>query len=84
MKKFTSWEEVFESFTNEEKSEIRAQVADTCGYEDVSDEKICNDVRDYFDEFVGNSTTNCYSNDVPDVVDEHWVYSKENFLWALS
>ena len=39
---------------------------------------------DYFDEFVGDSTTNCYHNDVPDVVDEHWVYSKENFLWALS
>lgn len=84
MKEFTSWEEVFEAFSEAEKSEIRAQVADTCGQEDVSDEKICNDVRDYFDEFVGDSTTNCYHNDVPDVVDEHWVYSKENFLWALS
>lgn len=31
MKKFTSWEEVFESFTNEEKTELRSQVADTCG-----------------------------------------------------
>ena len=84
MKEFTSWEEVFEAFSEAEKSEIRAQVADTYGQEDVSDEKICNDVRDYFDEFVGDSTTNCYNNDVPDVIDEHWVYSKQNFLWALS
>ena len=84
MKEFTSWEEVFEAFSEAEKNEIRAQVADTYGQEDVSDEKICNDVRDYFDEFVGDSTTNCYNNDVPDVIDEHWVYSKQNFLWALS
>ena len=31
MKEFTSWEEVFEAFSEAEKSEIRAQVADTCG-----------------------------------------------------
>lgn len=28
---FTSWEEVFEAFSEAEKSEIRAQVADICG-----------------------------------------------------
>lgn len=83
MKEFTSWEEVFESFSEVEKDEIRAQVADTCGQETVSDEKICEDVENYFEEYVGDSTANCYGNEVPDVADEHWVYSKENFLWAL-
>lgn len=79
MKEFTSWEEVFEAFSEVEKSEIRAQVADTCGQETVSDEKVCADVESYFDEYVGDSTANCYGNEVPDVVDEHWVYSKKIF-----
>ena len=83
MKEFTSWEEVFEAFSEVEKDEIRAQVAD-CRQENISDEKICNDVRKYFDEFVGDSTANYYGNEVPDVSDEHWIYSRENFLWALS
>lgn len=83
MKEFTSWEKVFEAFSEVEKDEIRAQVAD-CRQETVSDEKICADVENYFEEFVGDNTANCYGNEVPDVVDEHWVYSKENFLWALS
>ena len=52
--------------------------------EAVSDEKICADVENYFEEYVGDSTANCYGYEVPDVVDEHWIYSRENFLWALS
>lgn len=83
MKKFNSWEEVFESFTNEEKAEIRSQVADVCGYESVSDEKIWTDVENYFNEYV-DGTTNCYGNEVPDTVDGQPAYTKENFLWALS
>lgn len=83
MKKFNSWEEVFESFTNEEKAEIRSQVADVCGQESVSDEKIWTDVENYFNEYV-DGTTNCYGNEVPDTVDGQLAYTKENFLWALS
>lgn len=45
----------FESFSEIEKDEIRAQ-------ENISDEKICADVE------------NCYGNEVPDVVNEHWIY----------
>lgn len=59
------------------KQKIRVQ-------ENISDEKICADVENYFEEYVGDSTANCYGNEVPDVVNEHWVYSRENFLWALS
>lgn len=84
MEKFSSWEEVFEALSEEEKNEIRKQVADTCGQENVNDEKICNDVGNYFDEFVGDSTTNCYNNNVPDVIDGRYAYTKKNFLWALS
>ena len=83
MKKFNSWEEVFESFTNEEKAEIRSQVADVCGQESVSDEKIWADVENYFNEYV-DGTTNCYGNEVHDTVDGQPAYTKENFLWALS
>lgn len=83
MKKFNSWEEVFESFTNKEKAEIRSQVADVCGQESVSDEKIWTDVENYFNEYV-DGTTNCYGNEVPDTVDGQPAYTKENFLWALS
>ena len=83
MKKFNSWEEVFKSFTNEEKAEIRSQVADVCGQESVSDEKIWTDVENYFNEYV-DGTTNCYANEVPDTVDLQPAYTKENFLWALS
>lgn len=83
MKKFNNWEEVFESFTNEEKAEIRSQVADVCEQESVSDEKIWTDVENYFNEYV-DGTTNCYGNEVPDTVDGQPVYTKENFLWALS
>ncbi len=81
---FANWEEVFESFSEIEKDKIRAQVTNACGQEAVSDEKICAEVENYFDEYVGDSTANCYGNEVPDVVNEHWVYSRENFLWALS
>ena len=83
MKKFNSWEEVFKSFTSEEKAEIRSQVADVCGQESVSDEKIWTDVENYFNEYV-DGTTNCYGNEVPDNVDLQPAYTKENFLWALS
>ena len=74
---FANWEEVFESFSEIEKDEIRAQ-------ENISDEKICADVENYFKEYVGDSTANCYGEEVPDVVNEHWIYSRKNFLWALS
>ena len=46
---FANWEEVFESFSEIEKDEIRAQ-------ENISDEKICADVENYFEEYVGDST----------------------------
>ena len=71
---FANWEEVFESFSKIEKHT----------QENISDEKICADVENYFEEYVGDSTANCYGEEVPDVVNEHWVYSRENFLWALS
>ena len=38
---FVNWEEVFESFSEIEKDEIRTQ-------ENISDEKICADVENYF------------------------------------
>lgn len=47
---FANWESEIE------KDKIRAQVTDTCGQEAVSDEKICADVENYFDEYVGDST----------------------------
>ena len=84
---FANWEEVFESFSEIEKDKIRAQVTDTCGQEAVSDENICANVEEYFDVYVGivnDGTSNCFGNMVPDVVNGHWVYSRENFLWALS
>lgn len=34
----------------------------------------CADVENYFEEYVGDSTANCYGNEVPDVVNEHWIY----------
>ena len=37
-----------------------------------------------FEEYVGDSTANCYGEEVPVVVNEQWVYSRDNFLWALS
>lgn len=52
---FANWEEVFESFS--EKDEIRTQ-------ENISDEKICADIENYFEEYVGHSTANCYGNEV--------------------
>ena len=60
-KMFANWEEVFESFSEIEKDEIRTQ-------ENISDEKICADIENYFEEYVGHSTANCYGNEVPDVV----------------
>ena len=84
---FANWEEVFESFSEIEKDEIRAESfskIEKRTQENISDEKICADVENYFEEYVGDSTANCYGEEVPDVVNEHWIYSRENFLWALS
>lgn len=68
---FANWEEVFESFSEIEKDKIRAQITNVCGQEAVDDEKICADVEYYFEEYVGDSTANCFGEEVPDVVNEH-------------
>ena len=80
---FSSWEDVFMSFTDKEKAEIKANAADVCGGEFVTDDKIVSDVAIYFDEYVDGSE-NVYQNEVPDVVSGVPAFTKANFLWALS
>ena len=80
---FNSWEDVFISFTDKEKAEIKANAADICGVEFVTDDKVVSDVAIYFDEYVGGSE-NVYQNEVPDVVNGVPAFTKANFLWALS
>ena len=80
---FSSWEDVFMSFTDKEKAEIKANAADICGVEFVTDDKVVSDVAIYFDEYVDGSE-NVYQNEVPDVVDGVPAFTKANFLWALS
>ena len=71
---FDSWEDVFMSFTDKEKAEIKAN---------ATDDKIIRDVSIYFDEYVDGSQ-NVYQNEVPDVVSGVPAFTKTNFLWALS
>ena len=71
---FSSWEDVFMSFTDKEKAEIKANAAD---------DKVIRDVSIYFDEYVDGSQ-NVYQNEVPDVVNGVPAFTKANFLWALS
>ena len=71
---FNSWEDVFMSFTDKEKAEIKAN---------ATDGKVISDVSIYFDEYVDGSE-NVYQNEVPDVVDGVPAFTKANFLWALS
>ena len=80
---FSSWEDVFMSFTDKEKAEIKANAADVCGVESVTDDKVVSDVAIYFDEYVDGSE-NVYQNETPDVVDGVPAFTKANFLWALS
>ena len=80
---FSSWEDVFMSFTDKEKAEIKANAADVCGVESVTDDKVVSDVAIYFDEYVYGSE-NVYQNEVPDVVDGVPAFTKANFLWALN
>ena len=80
---FSSWEEVFLSFTDKEKAEIKANTADFCGVEFVTDDKVVSDVSIYFDEYV-DGFKNVYQNEVPDVVNGVPAFTKANFLWALS
>ena len=80
---FSSWEDVFTSFTDKEKAEIKANAADICGVEFVTDDKVVSDVAIYFDEYVGGSE-NVYQNEVPNVVNGVPAFTKANFLWALS
>ena len=82
-KVFCSWEDVFMSFTDKEKAEIKANAADFCGVESVTDDKVVSDVAIYFDEYVDGSE-NVYQNEVPDVVNGVPAFTKANFLWALS
>ena len=82
-KVFYSWEDVFMSFTDKEKAEIKASVADVCGVESVTDDKVVSDVAIYFDEYVDGSKNVC-QNEVPCVVDGVPAFTKANFLWALS
>ena len=82
-KVFCNWEEVFMSFTDKEKAEIKANATDVCGAEFVTDDKIVSDVAIYFDEYVDGSE-NVYQNDIPDVVEGVPAFTKANFLWALS
>ena len=71
---FDSWNDVFMSFTDKEKAEIKAN---------ATDDKVVSDVATYFDEYVDGSQ-NVYQNEVPDVVDGVPAFTKANFLWALS
>ena len=71
---FNSWEDVFMSFTDKEKAEIKAN---------ATDDKVIRDVSIYFDEYVDGSK-NVYQNEVPDVVKGVPAFTKANFLWALS
>ena len=71
---FSSWEDVFMSFTDKEKAEIKAN---------ATDDKVIRDVSIYFDEYVDGSQ-NVYQNEVPDVVNGVPAFTKANFLWALS
>ena len=80
---FYSWEDVFMSFTDKEKAEIKANAADICGVELATDDKVIRDVSIYFDEYVDGSE-NVYQNEVPDVVNGVPAFTKANFLWALS
>ena len=80
---FSSWEDVFTSFTDKEKAEIKANATDVCGVELATDDKVVSDVATYFDEYVDGSQ-NVYQNEVPDVVDGVPAFTKANFLWALS
>ena len=80
---FSSWEDVFMSFTDKEKAEIKANATDICDVEFVTDDKIIRDVSIYFDEYVDGSQ-NVYQNEVPDVVNGVPTFTKANFLWALS
>ena len=80
---FDSWEDVFMSFTDKEKAEMKANATDICGVEFVADDKIIRDVFIYFDEYVDGSE-NVYQNEAPDVVNGVPAFTKANFLWALS
>ena len=80
---FSSWEDVFTSFTDKEKAEIKANAADVCGAEFVTNDKVIRDVSIYFDEYV-DGFKNVYQNEVPDVVKGVPAFTKANFLWALS
>ena len=80
---FSSWEDVFMSFTDKEKAEIKANATDVCGVESITDDKIVSDVAIYFDEYV-DGFKNVYQNDIPDVVSGVPAFTKANFLWALS
>ena len=80
---FSSWEDVFMSFTDKEKAEIKANATDVCGVELATDDKVIRDVSIYFDEYVDGSK-NVYQNEVPDVVSGVPAFTKTNFLWALS
>ena len=80
---FSSWEDVFMSFTDKEKAEIKANATDVCGAEFVTDDKVIRDVSIYFDEYV-DGFKNVYQNEVPNVVNGVPTFTKANFLWALS
>ena len=80
---FNSWEDVFMSFTDKEKAEIKANATDVCGAEFVTGDKVVRDVSIYFDEYVDGSK-NVYQNEVPNVVNGVPAFTKANFLWALS
>ena len=80
---FNSWEDVFVSFSDKEKAEIKANAADVCGAEFVNNDKVVRDVSTYFDEYV-DGFENVYQNEVPDVVNGVPAFTKANFLWALS
>ena len=80
---FDSWEDVFMSFSDKEKAEIKANATDVCGAEFVTNDKVIRDVSIYFDEYV-DGFKNVYQNEVPDVVKGVPAFTKANFLWALS
>lgn len=69
-----SWNEVLESLTPEELHLIYSLEYE----EDVPLDKIADDVKDYFDNYVVNGV-NCFGNVAPDKG-----YTKNNLMWALN
>lgn len=68
-----SWNEVLESLTAEELHLVYTEYE-----QDVTLDKIADDVKEYFNDYVVNGV-NCFGNVAPDRG-----YTKNNLMWALN